>query len=306
MRRGVRLGAAALAAALAFPAMAARAADSGSEVIARIASIEVTTADLRSYIAALDPRDQAALARDPTLLSQSVRQLLASKLVLNEALAKKWDQQPAVAQQLERVRQGAIVETYLQSVAKVPDDFPSDTDLQSAYDANKTAFLQPRQFDIAHIFIAVDKNADKATQDKARKRVDDIQKKLKQKDADFSAIAASESDDPATAKRGGEIGWIAEAQVTPELRKQVAGLAKDGIGDPVQLDDGWHIVKLIDTKAAYTRPLSEVRDQLTDQLRRERAAVERRNYLTKLLQASPPAINELALTKVLAKPADSK
>lgn len=301
----VRFAFAALAVlAAATPIQPAEAGENGSEVIARIASIEVTASDLRDYIALLDPRDQAALARDPTLLSQSVRQLLASKLVLKEALARKWDQEPAVAQQLERVRQSAIVETYLQSVAKVPDGFPSDADLQNAYDANKTAFLQPRQFDIAHIFIAIDKNADKPAQDAARKRVDDIEKKLKQKGADFAAIAASDSDDQATAKRGGEIGWLAEAQINPDLRKQVMGLAKNGIADPIQLDDGWHIVKLIDTKAAYTRPLSEVRDQLAEQLRRERAEVERRNYLAKLLQANPPAINELALTKLLAKSSD--
>jgi peptidylprolyl isomerase len=286
--------------ALAAPAADAR-ADSGGDVIARIGAIEVKTDDIRAYVETLDPRDQAALARDPALLSQSVRQLLASKLVLKEALAKKWDQQPAVVAQLERLRQNAIVETYLQSVAKVPDGFPSDAELQNAYDANKTAFLQPRQFDIAHIFIAVAKDADKTTQDKARKRIDDLQKKLKQKGADFAAIATADSDDQTTAKRGGEIGWLTEAQIVPDLRKVVAGLAKDGITDPIQLDDGWHIVKLIDTKAAYTRPLSEVRGQLADQMRRERAIAERRAYLAKLLQDNPPAINELALTKILPK-----
>jgi parvulin-like peptidyl-prolyl isomerase len=278
------------------------AADVGGEVIARIGSIEIKSDELRGYIAALDPRDQVALAQNPALLSQSVRQLLAGKLVLQEALAKKWDQQPAIAAQIERVRQSTIVETYLQSVTKLPDGYPSDADLQSAYDANKTAFLQPRQFQLAQIFVAVAKDADKPTQDKARNKLDDIAKKLRQQGADFAAIAGTDSDDPASAKRGGEIGWVAEAQITPELRRSVIGLAKGAVADPLQLDDGWHIVKLLDTKAAYTRPLSEVRDQLADQLRRDRSTADRRAYLTKLLQDNPPAINELALGKIAGKP----
>ena len=288
---------------LVAPIRIVAAADPGGEVvIARIGSIEVSADELRGYIAALDPRDQAALAHDPALLSQSVRQLLAGKLVLQEALAKKWDQQPAVAAQIEHSRQDTIIETYLQSVAKAPDGYPTEADLQSTYDANKTIFLQPRQYRLAQIFVAVTKDADKSAQDAARKRLDEVQKKLKQRNTNFGTIAATDSDEQATAKRGGEIGWLAEQQITPELRNVVSGLAKGAVADPVRLDDGWHVVKLLDTKAAYTRPLSEVRDQLAEQLRRERAMVERRAYLAKLLQDNPPAIDELALGKLMSQP----
>lgn len=288
---------------LVAPARIVAAADPGGEaVIARIGSIEVSADELRGYIAALDSRDQAALARDPALLSQSVRQLLAGKLVLQQALAKKWDQQPAVVAQIESSRQNTIIETYLQSVAKAPDGYPTEVDLQSAYDANKTIFLQPRQYRLAQIFIAVTKGADKSAQDAAHKRLDEVQKKLRQKSTDFGAVAAADSDEQATAKRGGEIGWLAEQQITPALRTVVSGLAKGAVADPVRLEDGWHVVKLLDTKAAYTRPLSEVRDQLAEQLRRERSLVERRAYLAKLLQDNPPTINELALGKLVSQP----
>ena len=279
-----------------------RAADAGDEIVARIGSIEVKASELRLYLDALGMQDQVALARDPALLSQSVRQMLAAKLVLVEAQAKRWDQRPEVAAQLERARQNALVESYLQSVSKPPSGFPSEAELQSAYEANKTAFLQPRQFHLAHILVAVSKDADKAAQDKARKKLGDVQKKLAQKNAKFSAIASTDSEDSPTAQRGGEIGWLTEAQITPELRRIVAGLAQDAITDPLQLDDGWHIVKLLETKPAYTRPLSEIRDQLAAQLQRERAAAERRAFLAQLLQKNPPVINELALQKMIGKP----
>jgi peptidylprolyl isomerase len=77
------------------------------------------------------------------------------------------------------------------------------------------------------------------------------------------------------------------------------GLALKATGEPVKLDDGWHIVRLIDTKPARTLALSEVRDQLVQRVRDERAAVNRRNYLAKLVEQAPPAINELALSNLL-------
>jgi parvulin-like peptidyl-prolyl isomerase len=55
------------------------------------------------------------------------------------------------------------------------------------------------------------------------------------------------------------------------------------VSDPVRLDDGWHVVKVIDAKASYTRTLSEVRDQLVLQIRGKRATALRRAYFAELL-----------------------
>ena len=139
------------------------------------------------------------------------------------------------------------------------------------------------------------KDADKATEDKARKRIDDVLRKLKAPGADFAAIVGADSD----AKDSAQLGWLPEDQIRPEIRAQVVGLAKGTLSDPVKLDDGWHILKLNDTKASYTRTLPEVRDQLVRQIRTERAAMLRRAYLAELLKQHPPVLNELALSKLL-------
>jgi hypothetical protein len=105
---------------------------SDSGVIARIGDTEVKFDDMRASIESLDAREQAALARDPSLLNQVVRTFLVRRVVLKEALAKKWDQESAVAGQIQRARDNTIVETYLQSVSKPADTYPSDAEVQSA------------------------------------------------------------------------------------------------------------------------------------------------------------------------------
>ncbi len=263
------------------------------DVIARVGSANISSDDVRAYVATLGPREQAALAQDPAVLSHAVRLLLANRLVLQELLAKKWDQQPKVAAQLDRVRETALVELYLQSVSVPPANFPSEEELQKVYEANRNAFLMPRQFQLAQIFIAAPKDADKAADDKAKKSLEEIQRKLKAPGADFAAIAKV-SDGP----NGGDLGWIAENQIRPEIKAQVMGLAKAAISEPVRLDDGWHILKLADTKASYTRTLPEVRDQLVTQLRAERARMLRQAYLAELIKQNPPVVNEIALSKI--------
>ena len=287
--------------AAAAPAQSARPGEGfkGGEVIARLGTTDVTADELRGIVANLDPRQQAALARDPALLSQAVRTMLGERLVLKEALAKKWEQQPAVVAQVERARQNVIVESYLRSVTAPPDGYPNDEEIKAVYDANATAFLVPRRFQLAQITVAVPKDADKAVEEKARKKLDDVMRKLKQSGANFAALAKSDSDDGESADKGGELGWLAEAQLRPEIRGQVVGLAKAASTEPIRLDDGWHILKLLDTEAAHARPLAEVRDALVQRMRAERAEASRRAYVAELLKQSPPIINELALSKLL-------
>jgi parvulin-like peptidyl-prolyl isomerase len=270
-------------------------ASGSDDVVARVGNANISAEELRAYVGALGAREQAALAKDPALLSQTVRMLLANRLVLQEVIAKKWDQQTNVAAQLNRVRESALVEIYLQSVSTPADGYPGEEDLQKVYEANRSALLVPRQFQLAQIFVAAPKEADKAAEDKAKRKLDDIQGKLKTPNADFTAIARAEGE----AKDGGDLGWVAESQIRPEIKVQVIGLAKNAVSEPIRLDDGWHILKLLDTKAAYTRTLPEVRDQLIQQMRSERAAMMRRAYLAELLKEHPPILNELALSNLL-------
>jgi peptidylprolyl isomerase len=273
------------------------------EVIARVGDSDVTAEEVRATILLLDARQQAAMARDPALLSQTVRAILANRLVLKEATVKKWEQQPVVLAQLSRARESLIVESYLQSVTAPRDTFPSEAEIKSVYEANANALLVPRRFRVAQIVIGVAKDADKAAEDAGRKKLDDVVKKVKQSGVDFGAIARSSSDDLASAERDGEIGWVTEPDIRTEIRGQVAGLPKSGITDPIRLEDGWHILKLLDTEAAHTRPLSEVRDALVQRMRAERTEANRRAYVAELLKQSPPVVNEIALSKLLeAKP----
>jgi peptidylprolyl isomerase len=269
---------------------------SGSDdVVARVGDTNISAGDLRAYVTALGAREQAALAKDPAMLSQAVRLLLANRLVLQEVVAKKWDQQPNVATQLDRVRENALVEIYLQSVSTPPAGFPSDDEIQKVYDANRSSLVVPRQYQLSQIFIAMPKDVDKVAEDKAKKKLDDVQKKLKAPGADFAAISGTDGDSGA----GGDLGWLAETQIIPEIRSQIIGLAKGAASEPIRLDDGWHILKLLDTKASYTRTLPEVRDQLVQQMRTERAAMLRRAYIAELLKQHPPVLNELALSSLL-------
>jgi len=269
------------------------------DAIARVGDTEVTAGEIRTAIQNLDANTQAAAAKDPAALSQVVRAILTQRLILKEALDKRWDQDPAVTAALARVRDGVIAQSYLESVSKPADTYPSDADVQAAYDANKAQLLVPRQFELAQIFVKNPKGADDAATAKAQVKLDGIRKALAKRSADFAAIARAESDEAESAAKGGELGWLAQNRIQPEIQQQLGSLAKGTVTEPIRLDDGWHILKIIDIKEPYTPELSEIKQQLIARMRQEKARQNSQAYVAKLVEQNPIQINELSLSKIL-------
>jgi len=270
-----------------------------STVIAQVGESEVKAEDIKPLLEKLPLSDQLKLAHDPAALNDYVRGLIVQQLVYKEALAKKWDQQPEVVAQLDRLRQQAITQLYVQSLATPPQDYPSDADLQVAYDIlkKKDALQVPKQYHLEQIYIADPSGADKSLDDKAQAKLASVKKALKS--GDFESVAQSQSDEAASAQHGGDLGWLAENQIQPEIRNQVTILSKGSVTEAVRLNDGWHIIRLLEVKEPYTASLDEVKPALINELRKQRAQALGKAYLAELLKQNPVTLNEIAVSKLI-------
>jgi peptidylprolyl isomerase len=85
------------------------------------------------------------------------------------------------------------------------------------------------------------------------------------------------------AENGGDLGWVAETMLIPEIKTQVMGMTNNAVSEPIKLADGFHIVKLIETRR-LRRGRSLVRAALVQRLRADRAELLRRAYLARILE----------------------
>jgi len=259
-----------------------------AQTLAKLGDIELKTADVRETIAGLEVTREVVLTKDPAALEQYVKALLIQRYILQQAQEQKLDQEPAIIAQLVRARETALAEAYLQKNSAPPAGYPSEEELNAAYEGAKDKLLVPKSWRLAQIFIAADK-------DGADARLAEVKKKLKAKDADFSTIARTSSEEPASAAQGGEIGWLTEAQIQPELRQTITTLKPGTISEPLHLKDGWHILKLVDTREPHTPTLAQIREPFTARLRAEKVQYNRQQFIAQILKDHPPAINELEL-----------
>ncbi len=265
------------------------------EVIARAGAVEVTNADIVAAVSHLSNDERQALLADAELQDQIVRSLLVQRLVLKEATNKEWEKRPEIASQLKQVMDSAIVESYLKSLATPPESYPSASEISEVYETNKAAFFIPKSYRLAQIYIDT-----KPDEKAAKARLDKVVNALKAPKSNFAAIAKEHSQEKLSAPRGGEIGWLTEAQIQPEILAQLPLLQLNVVSDPIKFTDGWHILKVLDVKEASTPTLDQVKPRIVQELRTAKLKSESDAYLAGLIKANPVAVNELALPKALA------
>ena len=147
----------------------------------------------------------------------------------------------------------------------------SEKELKEYYEKAKDRYLiEPEKAHLRHILIAVSKDAPKEQVEKARKQAEEIAQEL-QAGADFAQLAEKYSQDPQTATRGGDLGWWSPGQLIPEFDKTAFSLPVGSISEPVRTRFGFHIIKLEEYQPAKYKSFDEVKDQVKEELSRNKA-----------------------------------
>ena len=106
----------------------------------------------------------------------------------------------------------------------------TDQDLQTYYNQHREEFRVPEQVKVSHILIKTPLPAPGAKEDEkaiadARAKAEDVLKQVKA-GGDFGQLAGKYSDDPGSAKSGGELGWIGRGRTVPEFEKAAFSLGQ--------------------------------------------------------------------------------
>ena len=72
----------------------------------------------------------------------------------------------------------------------------------------------------------------------------------------------------------GDLGWFTLDTMVPPFAEAVARLGKGEISEPVQTDFGWHVIRLNDSRVKAAPAFDEVREALSQQIRRDRVEAE--------------------------------
>lgn len=190
----------------------------------------------------------------PQLRDMIKKDLIAREVMMQEAIKMGFEKSATVKQQLDNARQSIVINALVRDhLVKNP---VTDDDIKSEYDKYK-AQAGDKEYHIRHIL--VDTDAEAKT----------VITKLKG-GAKFEELAKT-SKDPGTASAGGDLDWATPSAFPKAFSDAFVALQKGAITEtPVQTTNGFHVIKLDDTRAAKLPALDEVKPQISEALQQKK------------------------------------
>jgi peptidylprolyl isomerase len=252
----------------------------------------ITASQVRALINAADPDTRHRLQTDPTALTALVRDTLLQHAILAEAEAHHWDQTPDVAALLRRARETVLLQSYLAAHAEIPASYPTEADIEAAYNQNKGQLLQPRAYKLVQASLTAQPGQ---PNDGAQQKLAALQKDIARGRVKFQDAAKQVPGLHVT-----DIGWQPENRLTPAARDAVSGLLEGQVSPPVCSPAGCALLQLTATRPAGPAPLAEVKDSLIRALRQQKQRQLEQAYSNTLLAKQPVQVNEIELSHLAA------
>lgn len=161
---------------------------------------------------------------------------------------------------------------------------PSDEDIQAFYDENKEGFAQDETVTASHILIKTDPADDEASLASKRERIEDLRRQLIE-GGDFAELAKENSDCP-SASAGGDLGSFGRGQMVPEFEDAAFTQPVGSVGEVVQTQFGYHLIKVTEHSDAKTLEFNEVKSRISDILYSQAQQDAVREYVDGLREAA--------------------
>ncbi len=171
----------------------------------------------------------------------------------------------------------------------------TDEQLRRIYNQDKENYRVPDRVQVRHILLkTMDKPKDEVT--KIEAKAEDLLKQIKG-GADFAELAKKYSEDPGSATKGGDLGWVTRGQTVPNFEKTAFSLKPKEVSNVIKTEYGFHILQVLAKDTARVKPFEEVKDTIASEQKRQ-LVVDRMQTLTdqarSQLVANPGQAQEIA------------
>jgi len=142
-----------------------------------------------------------------------------------------------------------------------------DADVEAFYAQNKAQYTTEGRVRASHILLKTEGKDEAAVKAKAEA----LLAQAKAPGADFAALAKANSEDEGSAVNGGDLNSFGRGQMVPEFEQAAFAMKTGDISDLVKTTFGFHIIKVVESQPETSRPIAEVKPELVDQLKWQKA-----------------------------------
>ncbi|MBU2489275.1 MAG: peptidylprolyl isomerase [Proteobacteria bacterium] len=160
----------------------------------------------------------------------------------------------------------------------------TEKDAKKYYDENQEEFRRPERVHARHILVTVDENASDLEKAKARRKIQDLAKRIKGGE-DFAAVAREASDCPSSA-RGGDLDYFERGRMVKPFDDAAFSLKPGEVSEVVETQFGYHLIQVLDKTPSEIIAFDKVSDQIIARLKGEKINGEVSQFVEERLAKS--------------------
>ena len=140
-----------------------------------------------------------------------------------------------------------------------------DAQVQNYYSSHQDQYRTPDRVHARHILLATTGKSD-AEKAQIKAKAEDLLKQIRA-GGDFAALAQKNSEDPGSASKGGDLGWVVRGQMVKEFEDTTFALKPKEISNVITTQYGYHIIQVLEKEQAHLRTLDEAKPEIVNTLR---------------------------------------
>ncbi len=274
------------------PAHSVEDADIGPDprlkVVVSVGDVDITEENLQIHMQRLIPKlafhSSVSERRMKIIREKAIEELISDIVILREAkelnvTVKESDVKRAVNQIKKRTPRGQSFKDILKNSNMTIKDFKDELRdgfiksklktnkkeefaaiatetvnkayLKDYYEKNLPKFVEPARLRVSEILIKADPSGGNKAWSASYKKSKSIYDIL-MAGGDYVELAKEHSEDQ-FAEKGGDLGWVHEGSLTPEVDKALSMIKKGEITTPIRTLYGFHVFKIVDRQEAHQK-----------------------------------------------------
>jgi peptidyl-prolyl cis-trans isomerase C len=253
-------------------------------VIGKAGDFVMKKSDFERLMSFNPPERRKALEANPQQKGAILKRIMEHRVISERARKEGFDQTPEIKEQLQYILNDVVAQEYLKKVV-LKDVTVTEEEMKKYYQANEKTYTYPAQAKVRHILVKVAPNAAPEEKKKAREKAEALLKRIKDGE-DFAKLAGEFSEDPASQKKGGDLGYFSKGRMVKPFEEAAFTLKAGQVSDIVETQFGFHIIKGEDVKEARIRSFDEVKETVRSQLRLKLQKEKTDQFLEKVVKES--------------------
>jgi peptidyl-prolyl cis-trans isomerase C len=236
-----------------------------TKVLAIVNGEDITEADFETELAG-KPGSYRRRAESEDGKRQILERLIEQRLLMQAAKKEEITDDPEINAKVRAYKERLVLDALREKILSEQTEL-SEQEMKDYYEKHKFQFYHPERIWVKQIVFT------------DRSKAVEVYSELQSEPHRFREVAMKYSEDEASQRRGGDLGYITRGAFPAELEEKIFSLEEKELSEVIEYEGRYYIFQVITRQEAEHRDFDQVKDQIKKRMEYEKRRPKWEEYI---------------------------